>query len=81
MRLMTLPWRRDAPEADDMTGKRVLLIVGGGVAAYKALELTRLLRKAGVGVRPILTKAGAEFVTPCPFRPWPRTRSIPSSSR
>ena len=44
--------------------KRVLLIVGGGVAAYKALELTRLLRKAGVGVRPILTRAGAQFVTP-----------------
>jgi len=44
--------------------KRVLLIVGGGIAAYKALELTRLLRKAGVGVRPILTKSGAEFVTP-----------------
>jgi phosphopantothenoylcysteine decarboxylase/phosphopantothenate--cysteine ligase len=47
-----------------MTGKRVLLIVGGGIAAYKALELTRLLRKAGVGVRPILTRSGAEFVTP-----------------
>jgi phosphopantothenoylcysteine decarboxylase/phosphopantothenate--cysteine ligase len=44
--------------------KRVLLIVGGGIAAYKALELTRLLRKAGVSVRPILTKSGAEFVTP-----------------
>jgi phosphopantothenoylcysteine decarboxylase/phosphopantothenate--cysteine ligase len=44
--------------------QRVLLIVGGGIAAYKALELTRLLRKAGVAVRPILTKAGAEFVTP-----------------
>jgi phosphopantothenoylcysteine decarboxylase/phosphopantothenate--cysteine ligase len=44
--------------------KLVLLIVGGGIAAYKALELTRLLRKAGVGVRPILTKSGAEFVTP-----------------
>jgi phosphopantothenoylcysteine decarboxylase/phosphopantothenate--cysteine ligase len=44
--------------------KRVLLIVGGGVAAYKALLLTRLLRKAGIGVRPVLTKAGAEFVTP-----------------
>jgi len=44
--------------------QRVLLIVGGGIAAYKALELTRLLRKAGIGVRPILTKAGAEFVTP-----------------
>ena len=47
-----------------LSEKRVLLIVGGGIAAYKALELTRLLRKAGVGVRPILTKAGAEFVTP-----------------
>ena len=45
-------------------GKRVLLIVGGGIAAYKALELVRLLRKAGVSVRPILTRAGAEFVTP-----------------
>src|SRR3954463_16327205 len=44
--------------------KRVLLIVGGGIAAFKALELTRLLRKAGVGVRPILTRSGAEFVTP-----------------
>jgi phosphopantothenoylcysteine decarboxylase / phosphopantothenate---cysteine ligase len=44
--------------------KRVLLIVGGGIAAYKALELTRLLRRAGVAVRPILTAAGAEFVTP-----------------
>jgi len=38
--------------------------VGGGVAAYKALELVRLLRKAGVGVRAVLTRAGAEFVTP-----------------
>jgi phosphopantothenoylcysteine decarboxylase/phosphopantothenate--cysteine ligase len=46
------------------TEKRILLIVGGGIAAYKALELTRLLRKAGVAVRPILTQAGAEFVTP-----------------
>ncbi|NBB16459.1 bifunctional phosphopantothenoylcysteine decarboxylase/phosphopantothenate--cysteine ligase CoaBC [Caulobacter sp. SLTY] len=47
-----------------MTERRVLLIVGGGIAAYKALELTRLLRKAGVGVRPILTASGAQFVTP-----------------
>lgn len=47
-----------------MAHGRVLLIVGGGVAAYKALELTRLLRKAGLGVRPILTAAGARFVTP-----------------
>ena len=42
----------------------MLLIVGGGIAAYKALEVARLLRKAGVVVRPILTAAGARFVTP-----------------
>ncbi len=47
-----------------LSDKRILLIVGGGIAAYKALELTRLLRKAGVSVRPILTKAGEQFVTP-----------------
>jgi phosphopantothenoylcysteine decarboxylase/phosphopantothenate--cysteine ligase len=47
-----------------MSGRSVLLIVGGGVAAYKALELVRLLRKAGVRVRAVLTRAGAEFVTP-----------------
>jgi phosphopantothenoylcysteine decarboxylase/phosphopantothenate--cysteine ligase len=46
------------------TGKRVLLIVGGGIAAYKSLELVRLLRKRGVAVRAVLTKAGEEFVTP-----------------
>lgn len=43
---------------------RVLLIVGGGIAAYKALEVARLLRKADIAVRPILTSAGARFVTP-----------------
>ena len=47
-----------------MSDKRVLLIVGGGIAAYKALELVRLLRKAGIGVRPVLTAAGAHFITP-----------------
>ncbi|WP_372781504.1 bifunctional phosphopantothenoylcysteine decarboxylase/phosphopantothenate--cysteine ligase CoaBC [Phenylobacterium sp.] len=47
-----------------MSEKRILLIVGGGIAAYKSLELTRMLRKAGVAVRPILTRAGAAFVTP-----------------
>lgn len=47
-----------------MSERRVLLIVGGGVAAYKSLELVRLLRKAGVGVRPILTRGGSQFVTP-----------------
>jgi phosphopantothenoylcysteine decarboxylase/phosphopantothenate--cysteine ligase len=49
---------------NSVSGQRVLLIVGGGVAAYKALELARLLRKAGIAVRPILTRAGTHFVTP-----------------
>ena len=47
-----------------MQGKRIMLIVGGGIAAYKALELVRLIRGAGASVRAILTRAGAEFVTP-----------------
>ncbi|PLL14033.1 bifunctional phosphopantothenoylcysteine decarboxylase/phosphopantothenate--cysteine ligase CoaBC [Tabrizicola sp. TH137] len=47
-----------------LTGKRILLIIGGGIAAYKTLELIRLLRKDGAAVTPVLTKAGAEFVTP-----------------
>ena len=48
----------------DLAGKGVLLVVGGGIAAYKALELVRLLRRAGAGVRCVLTEAGARFVTP-----------------
>ena len=47
-----------------MDSKRVLLIVGGGIAAYKSLELIRLLSKDGIASRVILTNAGAEFVTP-----------------
>src|SRR5678815_2405302 len=43
---------------------RVLLIVGGGIAAYKALELVRLLKKAGHEVTPVLTRGGEHFVTP-----------------
>ena len=44
--------------------RRVLLIVGGGIAAYKSLELVRLLKKAGHEVTPVLTKGGEHFVTP-----------------
>lgn len=48
-----------------MTGKtRVLLVIAGGIAAYKALELIRRLREQSIGVRCILTRSGAEFVTP-----------------
>ncbi len=48
-------------------GKRILLIVGGGIAAYKSLELVRRLKERGASVRAILTKGGAEFVTPLSF--------------
>ncbi|MGN6121970.1 MAG: bifunctional phosphopantothenoylcysteine decarboxylase/phosphopantothenate--cysteine ligase CoaBC [Sphingomonas oligoaromativorans] len=47
-----------------MDRKRILLIVGGGIAAYKACELIRLLKKRGHAVRCVLTPAGAEFITP-----------------
>jgi phosphopantothenoylcysteine decarboxylase/phosphopantothenate--cysteine ligase len=47
-----------------LAGKRVLLIIGGGIAAYKTLELIRLLRGAGAAVTPVMTRAAAEFVTP-----------------
>lgn len=43
--------------------RRILLIIGGGIAAYKSLALIRLLRGAGAFVTPVLTQAGAEFVT------------------
>jgi phosphopantothenoylcysteine decarboxylase / phosphopantothenate---cysteine ligase len=44
--------------------KSILLIVGGGIAAYKACELIRLCRKADIGVKVVLTTGGAHFVTP-----------------
>ncbi|MBI1260137.1 MAG: bifunctional phosphopantothenoylcysteine decarboxylase/phosphopantothenate--cysteine ligase CoaBC [Rhizobiales bacterium] len=47
-----------------LAGKRVLLIIGGGIAAYKCLELIRRLRERGISVRAVMTKAAAEFVTP-----------------
>ncbi len=47
-----------------LSGKRILLIVSGGIAAYKSLDLVRRLRERGAAVRCILTRGGAEFVTP-----------------
>jgi phosphopantothenoylcysteine decarboxylase/phosphopantothenate--cysteine ligase len=47
-----------------VTGKRILLIISGGIAAYKALELIRLLRRGGCGVTCVLTDNGGQFVTP-----------------
>ncbi|PWE31168.1 bifunctional phosphopantothenoylcysteine decarboxylase/phosphopantothenate--cysteine ligase CoaBC [Maritimibacter sp. 55A14] len=47
-----------------LAGKRILLIVGGGIAAFKSLDLIRRLRERGARVTPVLTRAAEEFVTP-----------------
>ena len=47
-----------------LSSKKILLIICGGIAAYKSLEIIRLLKKKGVMIKTILTKRGAEFVTP-----------------
>ena len=47
-----------------MSGPRILLVIGGGIAAYKACELVRLIRKAGGSVSCVLTQGGQQFVTP-----------------
>ncbi|HCH99518.1 MAG TPA: bifunctional phosphopantothenoylcysteine decarboxylase/phosphopantothenate synthase, partial [Alphaproteobacteria bacterium] len=47
-----------------LAGKQILLIVSGGIAAYKAAVLVRRLKDAGATVVPILTKGGAQFITP-----------------
>ena len=51
-------------DAAALRGRRILLVIAGGIAAYKCLDLIRRLREYGVDVRCILTRAGAEFVTP-----------------
>lgn len=47
-----------------LAGKHILLIIGGGIAAFKSLDLIRRLRERGAEVTPVITKAGQEFVTP-----------------
>jgi phosphopantothenoylcysteine decarboxylase/phosphopantothenate--cysteine ligase len=47
-----------------LAGKRILLIIGGGIAAYKSLDLIRRLKERGAAVTPVLTRAAQEFVTP-----------------
>ena len=47
-----------------LRNKKILIIIGGGIAAYKSLDLIRLLRKKNVTVKTVLTKNGREFVTP-----------------
>jgi phosphopantothenoylcysteine decarboxylase/phosphopantothenate--cysteine ligase len=48
----------------ELAGKRVLLIISGGIAAYKSLDLIRRLRERGASVRPVMSRAAQEFVTP-----------------
>ena len=49
---------------DFLKGKKILLIIGGGISAYKCLDLIRLLKKQQVEIKTILTKGGKNFVTP-----------------
>src|SRR5215813_14025290 len=48
----------------DRAERHVLLVIGGGIAAYKCLELVRRLRERGIGVRSVMTRAAQEFITP-----------------
>ncbi len=51
------------PSRQLLAGKRICLIIGGGIAAYKCLDLIRRLRERGAAVRPIMTRAATEFIT------------------
>ena len=53
-----------ASEQNSLQGRRILLIIGGGIAAYKSLDLIRRLRERGGAVRVVMTKAAQEFITP-----------------
>src|SRR5690554_4550631 len=62
--LITVFVRKFMQDYSVLAGKRILLIISGGIAAYKSLDLIRRLRERGVAVRCILTKGGTQFVTP-----------------
>src|SRR5438477_8372412 len=55
---------RASPTLSHPRSKRVTLIIGGGIAAYKALDLIRCLKERSIGVRCVLTRAAQQFVTP-----------------
>ena len=56
---------------DELAGKKILLGVTGGIAAYKSAELVRLLKKAGAQVVVVMTEAATRFVTPRTFQALP----------
>ena len=59
-----------------LKNKKILIIIGGGIAAYKSLDLIRLLKKNGNEVKTILTKSGKEFVTPLSVSTLTRTKTF-----
>lgn len=59
-----LEFREPSKGMGMLNGRRILLVIGGGVAAFKALDLIRRLRERGASVVPVITRAGQEFVTP-----------------
>ncbi len=64
-----------------LASKRILLIIGGGIAAYKSLDLIRRLRERGASVTPVLTSAGEEFVTPLSVSALAGQKAVPRSVR
>lgn len=56
--------KTDAAPPQTLAGKRLLVIIAGGIAAYKCLDLIRRLRERGASVRPIMTRAAQQFITP-----------------
>ena len=47
-----------------LKNKKILIVIGGGIAAYKSLDLIRLLKRSNIEIKVVLTKSGKEFVTP-----------------
>ena len=58
-----------------LKNKKILIIIGGGIAAYKSLDLIRLLKKNNVEIKTILTKSGREFVTPLSLTTLTKTKN------
>ena len=70
-----------APIDRTLADRRVLLIIGGGIAAYKSLDLIRRLKERGAAVRCVLTAAAQEFITPLAAGALERRTGLPRSVR
>ena len=56
--------------------KKILIIIGGGISAYKSLDLIRLLKKSNNEIKTILTKSGKEFVTPLSINAYQKVKLL-----